>query len=233
MTSNQGVVKKYALSPTRQAIGKSLGRNAKEAFAKHSLESKTMRKPFFTRIHRMVAAEMKKILMDTTCKVKVEGANSDALKASTWEDQYTTLSRIAPVLIGILDACVPNQSSKRQCTIVSCVAILVKSHHRLSIFHLLSSLILHFGHAGKLVCMILYLNITLIPFYFLKQVYTRLEKTGLCLSRMGTWTLIDMLGRRHDEEVMKWVTALQVLTPTSHVSCLAVHVYEPAFHNFE
>ena len=75
--------------------------------------------------------------------------------------------------------------------------------------------------------MILYLNITLIPFYFLKQVYTRLEKTGLCLSRMGTWTLIDMLGRRHDEEVMKWVTALQVLTPTSHVSCLAVHVYEP------
>ena len=118
MTSNQGVVKKYALSPTRQAIGKSLGRNAKEAFAKHSLESKTMRKPFFTRIHRMVAAEMKKILMDTTCKVKVEGANSDALKASTWEDQYTTLSRIAPVLIGILDACVPNQSSKRQCTIV-------------------------------------------------------------------------------------------------------------------
>ena len=56
---------KYALSPTREAIGKSLGLNAKHAFVKHSLQSETMGKPFFTRIHRMVADEMKKILKDS------------------------------------------------------------------------------------------------------------------------------------------------------------------------
>ena len=43
---------------TREAIGKSLGRNAKHAFAKHSLQSETMGKPVFTMIHKMVASEM-------------------------------------------------------------------------------------------------------------------------------------------------------------------------------
>ena len=82
----------------------------------------------------MVDGEMKKILRDT---LHVEGrANGEILKASTWKGQYTTLSRIAPVLIGILDACIPNQCSKRQCMVVSCIAILVKSHHRLTVFHL-------------------------------------------------------------------------------------------------
>ena len=31
-------VKKYVLSPNRKAIGKSLARNAEQAFAKHSIE---------------------------------------------------------------------------------------------------------------------------------------------------------------------------------------------------
>ena len=35
---------------------------------------------------------------------------------------------------------------------------------------------------------------------------------------MSIWKLLDTLGMRHDDEVMEWVTALQVLTPTSHVS---------------
>lgn len=146
--------KKYVLSPNREAIGKSLARNAKQAFAKYSFESDTMRKALFTRIHRMVAEEMKKILNDATYSVHVQGMNRDNFKVNTWKDQYTTLSRIAPVLIGILDACIPRaryscKSSKRHCIITSCVAVLVKSHSKLNISHLLVSLILHFGHAGK------------------------------------------------------------------------------------
>ena len=147
-------VKKYVLSPNREAIGKSLARNAKQAFAKHSIESDTMRKALFARIHRMVAEEMKKILNDATYSVHVQGMNRDNFKVNTWKDQYTTLSRIAPVLIGILDACIPRaryscKSSKRHSIITSCVAVLVKSQSKLNISHLLISLILYFGHAGK------------------------------------------------------------------------------------
>lgn len=121
-------VKKYVLSPNREAIGKSLARNAKQAFAKHSIESDTMRKALFARIHRMVAEEMKKILNDATYSVHVQGMNRDNFKVNTWKDQYTTLSRIAPVLIGILDACIPRaryscKSSKRHSIITSCVAV--------------------------------------------------------------------------------------------------------------
>ena len=66
-------------------------------------------------------------------------------------------------------------------------------------------------------CILIQLTISL-----LKQVYTRLEKFGLCLSSKSTLKLLDTLGMRHDEEVMEWVTALQVLTPTSHVSRSAI-----------
>ena len=35
---------------------------------------------------------------------------------------------------------------------------------------------------------------------------------------------------RHDDEVMEWVTSLQMLTPTSHVSRPTI-IIELAFHN--
>ena len=60
--------------------------------------------------------------------------------------------------------------------------------------------------------------------------YTRLEKIDLCLSSMSTWKLLDTLGMRHDDEVMEWVTALQVITPTSHVRRPAI--IELGFRNF-
>ena len=51
--------------------------------------------------------------------------------------------------------------------------------------------------------LILYLSGTQLAFSFLKPVYTRLEKIGLCLSSMSTWKLLDTLGMRHDDEVME------------------------------
>ena len=67
-------------------------------------------------------------------------------------------------------------------------------------------------------------------FSFLKQVYTRIEKIGLCLSSKSTWKLLDMLGMRHDDEVVELFAAVQVLTPTSHVSRLTI--IQLAFRSF-
>ena len=142
--------KRYALSPSREAIGRSLGRNAKRAFAKHSLQSPAWRKHLFVRIRKMIQAEMQLILRDCTCTVKCKPRIHCIPFLHGIAMHYTALKRVAPVLTGILDACIPRNSSKRQTIIVTCIAILVKSHCK-TVIHLLLWLILYSGHAGKLI----------------------------------------------------------------------------------
>ena len=61
-----GCEKRYVLSPKRERIGKSLGRNFKRAFAQHSLESQEMGKHLLARIHKMIRVEMKNVLKEST-----------------------------------------------------------------------------------------------------------------------------------------------------------------------
>lgn len=143
----EGFEKRYVLSPSREAIGRSLGRNAKQAFAKHSLQSAVMRKNLILRVQLMIRAEMKRILRECTCTVKE--ANREDMESRSWDRHYTSVKCVAPVLVGILEACIPKNSKKREDIIVSCIAILAKSHGKLTVFHLLTSLILYSGHAGK------------------------------------------------------------------------------------
>lgn len=143
----KGCEKRYALSPTREAIAKSLGRNSKQAFANHSFKSEALRHHLLARIHRTIREEMKNILRDST--VTVKDSNPGIFTTDTWENHYTALQHIAPVLSGILDACIPKNSSRRQCTMASCIAILVNSHGRSTLAHLFTSLILYSGHAAK------------------------------------------------------------------------------------
>eukprot|EP00731_Ephydatia_muelleri_P010254 Em0005g840a len=185
---------RYVLSPKRERIGKSLGRNFKRAFAQHSLESQEMGKHLLARIHKMIRVEMKNVLKEST--VTVTDSDRDLFTTRTWESHYTELQRIAPVLLGILDACIPKHSSRRQCTIAGVIAILVKSHGRSTLAHFFTSLVLYSGHAAK-------------------QVYSRLQKLGLCLSITSTLKLLDVLGTNHDHIVMGWVKELSKLTTTS------------------
>eukprot|EP00731_Ephydatia_muelleri_P002391 Em0001g2391a len=190
-----GCEKRYVLSPKRERIGKSLGRNFKRAFAQHSLESQEMGKHLLARIHKMIRVEMKNVLKE--CTVTVTNSDRDVFTTRTWESHYTELQRIVPVLLGILDACIPKHSSRRQCTLAGVIAILVKSHGRSTLAHFFTSLVLYSGHAAK-------------------QVYSRLQKLGLCLSITSTLKLLDVLGTNHDHIVMGWVKELSKLTTTSH-----------------
>lgn len=156
-----------------------------------------MRKPLLKRIHSMIRAEMKNVLREST--VTVRGSNREMFTTQTWESQYTKLQQLAPVLVGILEVCIPKHSSKKLCIMASCIAILVKSHGRSTLAQIFTSLILYSGHAAK-------------------QVYSRLQKLGLCLSNTSTLKLLDILGTDHDHTVMEWVTALSKQTTTSHVS---------------
>ncbi|KAL5510576.1 hypothetical protein EMCRGX_G006142 [Ephydatia muelleri] len=133
-----GCEKRYVLSPKRERIGKSLGRNFKREFAQHSLESQEMGKHLLARIHKMIRVEMKNVLKEST--VTVTNSDRDVFTTRTWESHYTELQRIAPVLPGILDACIPKHSSRRQCTIAGVIAILVKSHGRSTLAHIIGTL---------------------------------------------------------------------------------------------
>ena len=146
-----GCEKRYVLSPKRERIGKSLGRNFKRAFAQHSLEFQEMGKHLLARIHKMIRVEMKNVLKEST--VTVTNSDRDVFTTRTWESHYTELQRIAPVLPGILDACIPKHSSRRQCTIAGVIAILVKSHGRSTLAHIIGTLFRTCSKTG--ICMIM------------------------------------------------------------------------------
>eukprot|EP00731_Ephydatia_muelleri_P006750 Em0003g998a len=187
----QDYEKKYNLSPTREPIGKCLGRNAKRAFAKHSLESPALLEHFLLRINKIIRKEMSQVLRGTAYNIKK--AQRETMTALSWANEYRTLRQKAPVLVRFLDACIPKESSRRQCTIMTCIGVLAKSHCRNTLLHAFISLVLSYGHAGKLV-------------------YSRLQKLGLCLSDSSTRALLDILGTDHDKVVKNWVSELSLPT---------------------
>ena len=71
----------------------------------------------------MIRVEMKNVLKQST--VTVIDSDRDVFTTRTWESHYTELQRIAPVLLGILDACIPKHSSRRQCTIAGVMSNLM------------------------------------------------------------------------------------------------------------
>ena len=151
----KGRERRYELSPTRGAIAKSLGRNSKQAFANHSFKSQAVRNHLLARIHRTIRQEMKNILTSRDCTVTLNESNPGIFTSDAWENQFTALQHVAPVLTGILNASIPRNSSRRQCTMASCIGILVKSHGRSTLAHLFTSLILYSGHAAKQVLFLL------------------------------------------------------------------------------
>ena len=107
-----------------------------------------MRKYLLARINWIIRTEMKDIIKH--CTILVKNA-SFATSYANSHSHYITLKRVAPVLIGMLDACIPKNSPKRLSITLACIAILVKSHGRNTIIHFIVSLILYSGHAGKMV----------------------------------------------------------------------------------
>ena len=147
IVTHDGYEKRYVLSPRREEIGKSLARNSVRAFAKHAFVNKMTKKELLARVSTLVREDMKRILSDTT--LKFEDVSLKVLTSYTWEGLYIQLTQLAPTLMGLLDTCVARCSPKRHSILLTCVAVLVKSHHRQTLIHILISLFLCSGHAAK------------------------------------------------------------------------------------
>jgi len=74
------------------------------------------------------------------------------------------------------------------------------------------SLVLYAGHCSKQVGVI-YTYILLIHFSdngcLSMQVFTRLQRLGICLSHKATLNIVDHMGEHHDEKVLQWVQDLE------------------------
>ena len=164
--------RRSTLYPQQRRSKESLGWNFKRAFPKHSFNSPaaSYEEATIKRINIGICAEMKELLKRKysnsvrcfTCMRFSHGMPRDS--------HYATLQRIAPFLVGILDGCIPKSSSRRQCTIATCIAVLVKSHRRSTLLHLLVSLVLSSGHAAKQVCISSIIALLMLISHFIKGV---------------------------------------------------------------
>eukprot|EP00731_Ephydatia_muelleri_P005134 Em0002g1310a len=121
--------------------------------------------------------------------------NIATLSTFTWDRLSLILHQKAPVLLGFLNSCIPRGSKRRKPILVVCIAILINSHRRTTVIQAIASVILNLGHAGK-------------------QVYTRLQQFGICLSSYGTRHVVEKLGVDHDSAVLQWMEHLLPSTPT-------------------
>lgn len=179
------------------------------------MDNDVTKKQIILKCQRMLRAEMKVLLHEPAL------VNNDVSIANsadyTWDGLYSILQHKSPLLTSFLSTCIPKNSSRRKNILIQCIAILINSHHRSTIIQAVMSVILYLGHAGKEARFTtpLYISWCIIQ---QTQVYTRLQKMGMCLSSVSTRGIIDSLGKDHDNTVLDWVENLIPCTPMSHVS---------------
>ena len=97
------------------------------------------------KIEKNVKNEMKAVCNDPT----FVGRSIGSLKTVTFDSLYAILEKNAPIIMGILRACIPPTSVKIQSVSLMCIATLIKTHQSFTLVHMYISLILYAGHAGK------------------------------------------------------------------------------------
>ena len=63
--------------------------------------------------------------------------------------------------------------------------------------------------------------------------FTRLQKLGISLSSAGTLRVVDKLGEKHDDEVLKWVKGLLPHVSTTQVYNMLLFVHKHSMHMFK
>ena len=145
LVTRHGYEKQYTLTPSRKRVAMSLSRNNRKAFARHSLQNEALRKQLLQKIERDINDEMKALCSDPA----VVRRDIETLKSVTFHSLFLTLEQKAPVLMGILRACIPKTSANVKVVSLVCVAILMKTHQSITVIQMLISVILYAGHAGK------------------------------------------------------------------------------------
>eukprot|EP00731_Ephydatia_muelleri_P006316 Em0003g564a len=187
VTHETGYEKRYTLTPSMAAIAQPLGRKSWRSFAYNAYENDTIRQYMVKRLLKGLNREIVSLLSNSTL---ITTDCNIALKQFDWGSLHNTIKSTAPLLHAFLETCIPQCSSMKQCAIVMCTVILLKTHRRNTVVQAMISILMHAGHTAK-------------------QVYSRLQKLGICLSSTATWALIDNMGQDHDTSVKQWMESLK------------------------
>ena len=140
----------YTLSPSKQAIAKSLGRSSHKALFRHVSHHCDLKLSMLRQVGEMLQSEFRVLYKSDFMKSDLQ-----ALKLFSWDRLYLMLKSKAPTLFTLLKSCIPEHSTKKKYIVVVCAAILASTHKRWTPVHSYVSVILHAGHAAKQVSWIL------------------------------------------------------------------------------
>ena len=146
MTHETGYEKRYTLTPSMAAIGQPLGRKSWRSFAYNAYENDTIRQYMVKRLLKGLNREIVSLLSNSTL---ITTDCNIALKQFDWGSLHNTIKSTAPLLHAFLETCIPQCSSMKQCAIVMCTVILLKTHRRNTVVQAMISILMHAGHTAK------------------------------------------------------------------------------------
>ena len=148
--NNPSRQRSYVLTPSRQAMGKTLGRRAHQSFAKHALKNEAVRRFIISGLKKYVKVEMKQLCSDSFLLDK----GKEKLCNFTWNALDAVIKGKAPILHSLLKSCISSHSALNDQIIIGvCASILAKAcRPAASLIQHIVSTILYAGHSGKQVC---------------------------------------------------------------------------------
>ncbi len=139
--------KHYVLTPSRCALGKTLGRSCRQSFAKHAYRDSAVRRYFVQLISKECKAEIKKLCSKGSVLLKKE---KEDLTTFSWQAFVKTVERNAPTLSALLHSLISTSSLDHHAIVGVCIAILVKSRcPSACLIQRIVSLVLYAGHCSK------------------------------------------------------------------------------------
>ena len=138
------------LTPSRQAMGKTLGRRSHQSFANHTLSNETVRRFIISGLKKYVKNEMKQLCSDSYLLDK----GKEKLCNFTWDALGAVIKSKAPILHSILKSSISSHSNLDDQVVVGiCASILAKAYRPAAcLIQCIISAILYVGHSSKQVC---------------------------------------------------------------------------------
>ncbi|XP_019862645.1 PREDICTED: uncharacterized protein LOC109591334 [Amphimedon queenslandica] len=181
------------VSKSLRSLGRSVGRRSRMSIVNFVLKDKIMRRKVAIQIGKLIRKEMK-----VTCSVKEQSIFKDkslsAINNFSWNSMVLDLKRTAPVMSSVLENSIDRGQKRKKVEIAMAVA---------------ASVLLH-GHSERACLLQRAVSLLLYGCHAPKQLYTRLQKAGLCVSHRSTIRLVDKMGENFDQDVKEWSNFLKV-----------------------
>jgi hypothetical protein len=194
------------MTPSRKAIVKGLTRKQGPTFAKTTWASEKYRTEIIKHHSLKLGEEAKAICSSSGETCSLRSKQVESILSLNWMALHAELSSKAPLLMSVLEAVTPTKRKpQKKLAHCMCVSVLLFARTKnMSLIQRLVSVLLYAGHASK-------------------QVYTRLNYMGLCMSYKQSIRIMESLGKNHDQEIYTWSKQLEDMIPTDP----EIHVPRP------